>query len=208
MRASVHLPTTVDAAELTIEAPASGVAKVIGITAGSLSTTAMAHDPSDPSFDIARIAVLERHRGTGRIGLGYVSGFGLQRGAIGSTVAHDAHNVMLVGGRGADGPPDMAVAAARLNEIGGGQVVVLNGEVLGEVRLPIGGLMSDLPTAEVAGQLTHLVELAGRNLGVTIAAPFMQLSFLGLSVIPELRLTDKGLVDVVKFELTSLDATT
>ncbi len=205
MRGSVHLPDVVDAADLTIDPPASGTVKVIGVTAGSLSTTAMVVDLGDASVDVARIAVLERHRRTGRIGLGYASGFGLQRGAIGSTVAHDAHNVMLVGTRDTSGPADMAVAAARLREIGGGQVVVLDGQVLGEVRLPIGGLMSDRPSSEVADELTHLVALARRHLGVELAAPFMQLSFLGLSVIPELRLTDKGLVDVTRFELTGVD---
>jgi adenine deaminase len=206
MRASVHLSHAVDADELTIAPPASGMAKVIGITAGSLSTTALVVDVADMSTDLARIGVLERHHNTGRIGLGYVSGFGLRRGAIGSTVAHDAHNVMLVGARDASGPGDMAVAAARLREIGGGQVVVLGGQVLGEVRLPIGGLMSDRRADYVADELTALVGLARRHLDVEIAAPFMQLSFLGLSVIPELRLTDKGLVDVVKFELTGIDA--
>jgi adenine deaminase len=100
----------------------------------------------------------------------------------------------------------MAIAAARLAEIGGGQVVVLDGDVLGEVHLPIGGLMSDRPGAEVATALSHLVDLARRHLGVSVAAPFMQLSFLGLSVIPELRLTDRGLVDVTRFALTSVDA--
>ncbi len=100
----------------------------------------------------------------------------------------------------------MAIAAQRLAEIEGGQVAVLDGEVLAEVRLPIGGLMSDRPAAEVADALGHLVGLARARLGITIAAPFMQLSFLGLSVIPQLRITDKGLVDVDKFELTTVDA--
>ena len=101
---------------------------------------------------------------------------------------------------------DMAVAAARLAEIEGGQVAVVDGEVVGEVRLPIGGLMSDRPAGEVADALATLVDMARSRLGVTIAAPFMQLSFLGLSVIPQLRITDKGLVDVDRFELTTVDA--
>ena len=147
---------------------------------------------------------MERHRGTGRIGLGYVSGFGLERGALASTVAHDAHNVMVVGGRDARGPADMAVAVKRLGELGGGQVVVLDGTVLDEVELPIGGLMSDRPALEVAADLERVVGVAHAALGVTLTAPFMQLSFLGLSVIPQLRLTDRGLVDVDKFELTTV----
>jgi adenine deaminase len=202
----VHLQHRPTAGELTLEAPASGRARVIGVEAGSLSTRSLVLDPRDPALDIARIAVLERHRQTGRVGLGYVSGFGLRRGAIASTVAHDAHNCMVVGAREEDGPRAMAVAAARLAEIEGGQVAVLDGEVVGEVRLPIGGLMSDRPAAEVADALTALVALARSRLGVTIAAPFMQLSFLGLSVIPQLRITDRGLVDVDRFELTTVDA--
>jgi adenine deaminase len=203
---SVHLQHRPSPEELELDPPASGRARVIGIVAGSLSTRALVLDPRDPAGDVARIAVLERHRQTGRVGLGYVSGFGLQRGAIGSTVAHDAHNCMLVGARDASGPRDMAVAAARLAEIEGGQVAVLDGEVVGEVRLPIGGLMSDRPAREVADELTRLVDLARARLGVTIGAPFMQLSFLGLSVIPQLRITDRGLVDVDRFELTTVDA--
>jgi adenine deaminase len=203
---SVHLQHRPDPAELELDAPASGHARVIGIEAGSLSTRSLVLDPGDPSVDLARIAVLERHRETGRVGLGYVSGFGLQCGAIGSTVAHDAHNCMLLGARDGSGPRDMAIAAARLAEIEGGQVAVLDGEVIGEVRLPIGGLMSNRPAGEVADALGHLVDLARTRLGVTIAAPFMQLSFLGLSVIPQLRITDRGLVDVDRFELTTVDA--
>jgi adenine deaminase len=203
---SVHLQHRPSPDELELQPPASGRARVIGVVAGSLSTQALVLDPRDPADDVARIAVLERHRRTGRVGLGYVSGFGLQRGAIGSTVAHDAHNCMLVGARDASGPRDMAVAAAHLAEIEGGQVAVLDGRVVGEVRLPIGGLMSDRPADEVADELTRLVELARARLGVTIGAPFMQLSFLGLSVIPQLRITDRGLVDVDRFELTTVDA--
>jgi adenine deaminase len=100
----------------------------------------------------------------------------------------------------------MAVAIARMAEIGGGQVAVLDGRVLAEVRLPIAGLMSDGVAADVAAELGALTEAAGASLGVTIEAPFMQLSFLGLSVIPELRITDLGLVDVVGFSLTTVGA--
>ncbi|HZD64502.1 MAG TPA: adenine deaminase C-terminal domain-containing protein, partial [Acidimicrobiales bacterium] len=153
-------------------------------------------DPADPEADLARLAVVERHHRTGRIGLGYVSGFGLGRGALASTVGHDAHNCMVVGAAGPTGPPDMAVAVARLAALGGGQVAVADGEVLAEVALPIAGLMSDRPAAEVAEAQGVLVAAARDHLGVGLAAPFMALSFLGLSVIPELRLTDQGLVDV------------
>lgn len=201
MRGSVHLDRPPSPPELTIEPPPSGLARVIGVTAGSLSTTHLSLPIDDPAVDLARIGCVERHRRTGRIGLGYVSGFGLQRGAIASTVAHDAHNCMVIGGRGDDGPSSMAVAVARLAEIGGGQVVVDGERVLAEVRLPIGGLMSDHRAGEVADELDAVVRAAA-TLGTTLPAPFMQLSFLGLSVIPQLRLTDRGLVDVDRFELT------
>lgn len=118
---------------------------------------------------------------------------------MGSTVAHDAHNVMLVGTNDAD----MAMAAARLSEIGGGQVVVRDGRVLAEVALPLGGLMSLEPRERVAAQVEAL-EAAAADCGATLHAPFMALSFLALSVIPELKVTDLGLVDGVKFEVVPL----
>jgi len=199
MRRSVHLDPGPEATRFDV--PVTSRERVIGIEAGSLTTRSLVTDPSDPSSGVARLAVVERHRLTGRIGLGWVHGFGLERGALASTVGHDAHNVMVVGERGPDGPSAMAAAVARLAELGGGQVVVgPDSRVVAEMALPIGGLMSDRPAAEVAEGLGRLVA-ATRSLGVTIAAPFMQLSFLGLSVIPELRLTDRGLVDVNAFEL-------
>jgi len=163
-------------------------------------------DVTDPSLDVARIGVVERHRRTGRVGLGYVTGFGLERGAIASTVAHDAHNCMVVGARDSSGPTEMAAGVARLAEVGGGQVAVLDRRVIAEVRLPIGGLMSNKSATEVAQETMRLTEIVSRALGVTIDAPFMQLSFLGLSVIPELRITDRGLVDVMTFSLTDVSA--
>jgi adenine deaminase len=184
-----------------------GRARVIGIESRSLTTRGLVLDVTDPSVQVARIAVVERHRRTGRIGLGYVQGFGLTHGAIASTVAHDAHNCMVVGALDDSGPAEMAVAVARLAEIGGGQLAVRDGQVLAEVRLPIGGLMSDQSIEEVAGEVRLLAEAASNGLGVTIDSPFMQLSFLGLSVLPELRITDKGLVDVMKFALTDVAAT-
>jgi adenine deaminase len=116
-----------------------------------------------------------------------------------STVAHDAHNCVTVGAVTAGGPADMAAAVARLGELGGGQVAVLDGRILAEVPLPLAGLMSDRPAAEVAAQIRELGAAATEGLGVTVEEPFMQLSFLALSVIPELRLTDGGMVDVGRF---------
>jgi adenine deaminase len=190
-----HVPS---AAELTIEPPSSGKARVIGVKSGTVRTTSMILDVNDQANDIARIAVVERHRATGRIGLGYVSGYGIRRGAIASTVAHDAHNIMVVGARDASGPSDMSIAVARVAEIGGGQVVVVDGQVVAEVALPIAGLISPKPLGEVAAEIDHVVETA-RTLGITLDAPFMSLSFLGLSVIPDLRITDHGLIDVNSF---------
>ena len=201
MRRSVHLDVPPGAAAYDLAAPAGGRARTIGIESGSLTTRSLITDPSDPDARVARLAVVERHRRTGRIGLGWVHGFGLRRGAFASTVGHDAHNCMVVGAADDAGPAAMAAAVARLAEIGGGQVAVdEHGHVLAELQLPIGGLMSDRPAAEVSGRLDVLVSAVG-DLGTTVAAPFMQLSFLGLSVLPDLRLTDRGLVDVAAFQL-------
>ncbi|MHB8245972.1 MAG: adenine deaminase [Acidimicrobiales bacterium] len=201
MRQSVHLASPPGPDAFSIQRPMSGRANVIGIESRTLSTKHLELDLAAAGTDVARIGVVERHRETGRIGLGYVHGFGLRRGAIASTVAHDAHNCMVVGSIGPDGPREMAAAVARLVEIGGGQVAVLDGKVLAEVRLPIGGLMSDRGADHVAAEVDLLAKAATSSLGVEIEAPFMQLSFLGLSVIPELRITDRGLVDVTAFEI-------
>ncbi len=206
MRSSVHLENPPGPEALDRKPPSGGRARVIGIESRSLTTRDLVIDVTDPAEQVARIGVVERHRRTGRIGLGYVRGFGLVKGAIASTVAHDAHNCMVVGALGETGPADMAVAVGRLAEIGGGQVAVRDGRVLAEVKLPIGGLMSDKSAAEVAVEVRHLADAASNGLGVTIDAPFMQLSFLGLSVLPELRITDQGLVDVMTFSLTDVAA--
>ena len=192
-----HVPS---AAELTIDEPTNGKARVIGVTSKTVRTKSLILDVSDEANDIARIAVVERHKATGRIGLAYVSGYGIQRGAIASTVAHDAHNIMVVGARDASGPADMSVAIARVAEMGGGHVVVVDGKVVAEVALPIAGLMSPKPLLEVAAEIDRVVE-AARELGITLDAPFMALSFLGLSVIPDLRITDLGLIDVNEFAI-------
>ncbi|MFZ9853228.1 MAG: adenine deaminase [Ilumatobacteraceae bacterium] len=190
-----HVPT---AQELTIDHPSSGRAVAIGVTEGTVRTHRVEVNVDDSNTDLARIAVIERHKKTGRIGLGYVHGFGLERGAIASSVCHDAHNIMVVGARDASGPADMSAAVQRLTEIGGGQVLVHNGKVLAEVPLPVAGLMSDQSLETVADQLDNM-EHVSHQFGIRIAAPFMLLSFLGLSVIPELRITDLGLIDVDKW---------
>ena len=181
--------------------------RVIGVVPGQLLTRSVVVEPSvrdgsivaDPARDLVKIAVLERHHASGRAGLGFATNIGLQRGAFASTVAHDAHNVVLLGVDDAD----MAACACRMAEIGGGIVVAEGGRVVEELPLPVAGLMSDQPLAQVYERLSSMERrLAG--MGVSIAAPFMTLSFLALSVIPELKITDRGLVDVVRFELVPL----
>jgi adenine deaminase len=154
---------------------------------------------ADPSGDLVKIAVLERHHASGRIGLGFATNVGLKRGAFASTVAHDAHNVVVLG----VDDRDMAACAMRLAEIGGGIVIAEGGRVVEELPLPIAGLMSDRPLTEVYERLRSM-ERRLTAMGVTAASPFMTLSFLALSVIPELKITDRGLVDVKRFELVPL----
>jgi len=154
---------------------------------------------ADPARDLVKIAVVERHHASGRVGLGFATNVGLKRGAFASTVAHDAHNIVVLG----VDDRDMAACAIRLAEIGGGIVIVEGGRVVEELPLPVAGLMSDRPLAEVHERLRSM---EGRlsSMGVTMASPFMTLSFLALSVIPELKITDRGLVDVSRFELVPL----
>jgi len=187
-----------------------GEARVIGVIPGQIVTDSLVATPPtragealpDASQDLAKIAVVERHLGTGRVGLGFVRGFGLQRGAIASTVAHDAHNVVVVGMNDAS----MAAAVRRLANRGGGIVVVDGAEVIAELPLPVAGLLSDAPLEEVVAA-SHALAAAARELGCTLETPFQHLAFLALSVIPSLKITDRGLVDVDRFELVPLATT-
>ncbi len=150
----------------------------------------------DLEQDIIQLACIERHKGTGQISLGFTQGFGLKSGAVASTVAHDSHNLLVMGVN----QEDMAFAANKLAESGGGMIVVENGEVLAHVPMPIAGLMSDQPIETVVEQVRAL-EKAWQQLGCTINAPFMTFSLIALPVIPEVRISNRGLVDVTKFEL-------
>lgn len=204
MRDSVQLARPLGADDFRINLAENDHVRAITVRAGTIVTGEEIVIPfRSASGDMARLSVVERHKKTGRIGLGIVKGFGLRRGALASTVAHDAHNLMIVGGLQDSDLEDMALAANTLAQIGGGQIVCLEGQVLSYVALPIGGLMSDRSAKEMAQSLDGALASA-RDLGVDLEDPFMQLSFLGLSVIPELRLTDRGLVDVRSFSLTSL----
>ena len=156
---------------------------------------------AQPDMDVAKVAVVERHKLTGNIGVGLVKGFGFKAGAVASTVAHDSHNLLIVGMN----DEDMALAGNRLAEVGGGMIAVRDGQVLGLVELPIAGLMSDEPVEVVASKVERL-EHAWRELGCEMIYPFMTMSLLALSVLPELRITDKGLIDTVKFQKVDLFA--
>jgi len=146
---------------------------------------------SDIRKDVLKLEVLERHKGTGRIGRGLVHGFGLQKGALASSVAHDSHNIIAVGVEDVD----LFTAVEEVRRMGGGLVVAEGGRILAKVALEIAGLMSKEPLESLSPQLKALSR-AAKSLGCILPAPFMRLSFLSLPVIPELKLTDKGLVDV------------
>jgi adenine deaminase len=152
-----------------------------------------------PSEDIALLACVERHKGTGNVGLGLVKGFGLSRGAMASSVAHDSHNILAVG----RDPGDMFLAVKTIEGMEGGLVVVVQGTVVAKFPLPIAGLMSPLSIEQVILRQKTLLQAVPLT-GCTIKNPFMVLSFLALPVIPELRITDKGLVDVNRFEIVPL----
>ncbi|RXV61181.1 adenine deaminase [Roseovarius sp. A46] len=177
---------------------------VIGILEGRILTEHLREEIApedgdkrpDAGRDLVRIAVVERHGKNGNIATGFVRGFGLRAGAIASTVCHDHHNIACVG----MDYGDMAVAVNRMAEIEGGFVVVEGGRVLAELPLPVAGLMSLAPFEEVRARLVDL-RAAAKSLGVTLHEPFLQLAFLALPVIPALKITDRGLVDVTRFEL-------
>jgi adenine deaminase len=186
-----------------------GAVRVIGLVPDQVVTESLVERPtlvdgfavSDPGRDLAKIAVVERHLATGRVGVGFVRGSGLKRGALASTVAHDAHNIVVLG----VSDDDMLAAVRRAAEHGGGIVAVENGRVLAECPLPVAGLLSDAPLADVIAQ-SRACSDAAAALGWVGATPFLTMSFLGLSVIPALKITDRGLVDVERFELVPLDA--
>jgi adenine deaminase len=177
-------------------------ARVIEVIPGQILTRARTEDVlstngwvlSDIQRDILKLVVVERHKGTGRIGRGLVHGFGLQRGALASSVAHDSHNVIAVGVEDFD----LFCAVEEIRRMGGGLAVAEGGRIMARVALEIGGLMSKEPLESLSAQLKALSS-AANSLGCLLPEPFMALSFLGLPVIPELKLTDRGLVDVRVF---------
>ncbi|GAF78732.1 unnamed protein product [marine sediment metagenome] len=152
----------------------------------------------DISKDALPIAIVERHKATGNIGKAFVSGFGLKNGAIASTVAHDNHNIIIVG----TNFNDMAIAANVLAKSQGGLIVVKGGKTLELIKLPIFGLLSDSPVAQVGKELERLHE-AVRELGGKLSSPFMTMSFIPCAI-PQLIMSDKGLVDPIKLRLVDL----
>lgn len=203
---SVHLGRQLTAADLRLAAPGEGqfTANVIGIIEKQAPTrhlrlpvqAVQGEVQADVDRDIAKLAVIERHQGNGRVQVGLVQGFGLQpRAAIASTVAHDCHHMIIVG----TDDQDMALAGNELAHLGGGQIVVQDGRVIGQVALPIAGLMSNNRAENVARQAETVLK-GFRQCGCQIADPNMQLSLLALVVIPDLRLSDLGLVDVTQFK--------
>ena len=208
LRQSVRLaPLRPDSFRLPWEQDEDATARVIGVVPGQIVTESLTAVPAladgevvaDPARDIVKLAVLERHLGTGRIGLGLVRGLGLRAGALASSFAHDAHNLVVAGADDAS----MRTAVERVAALGGGIVVAEGEQVRAELPLPVGGLLSDLPHGEVIERSRACVA-AARALGCTLDAPFQSLAFLALSVIPHLKLTDRGLVDVDRFELVPL----
>ena len=154
---------------------------------------------ADASRDILKVAVFERHHNTGMVGYGFVKGFGIKKGAMAQTVAHDAHNLLVVG----TNDKDMTLAANTLIACGGGMVAVADGKVLGLVPLPIAGLMSDKPLEETSQRVKEL-ERAWKEIGCTLPSPFMTMALIPLACLPELRLTNRGLVDCRTFHFTDL----
>jgi adenine deaminase len=184
-----------------------GLVEVIGVEPGQITTRHLREEAAlkdgaivaDPARDLLKLVVVERHHASGRVGLGLVKGMGLRKGALASSVAHDAHNLVIAG----VSDEDILQAVHVLEEMGGGFAFVVDGEVRARVPLPLAGLVSPLPVDELVRQLVEL-DRAAADLGCSLEHPCMTLSFLSLSVIPALKLTDQGLVDVATFTLLPL----
>jgi adenine deaminase len=201
---SIRIPP-LDASSFRVAASGSTArVRAIGMVSGVLATEHLLVEApvvdgevrANAALDLAKAASIERHGGAGTIGLGFVQGLGLERGAVATTVAHDNHNLLVIG----TSDEEMLFACERLREAGGGMIAVAGGEVLGFVELPIAGLVSDRPVSELAAQVRRL-DAAYRRLGSALESPFMFVSLLSLGVIPALRLTNRGLVDGIAFEL-------
>ena len=210
---SMHLGRTITPDTFRVEAPTGAsdgdavTVRAIELLPGSVpdreaSVALTVRDgalESDLDQDVLKTFVFERHHETDTYGVGFTKGFGIKRGAMASTVAHDAHNLLVVG----TNDEDMALAANTLAEAGGGMVVVADGEVLGLVELPIAGLMDALTAEEMSAKVHHL-EDTWAEIGCTMPSPFMTMALIPLACLPELRLTNRGLVDCTTFQFTDL----
>ncbi len=205
---SIKIPRDLKAEDFVIKCDLeSAKVKVMGVGAGRVATEAMTFVmlpqngelKSDTKRDILKVAVIERHSNKGEMSVAFVNGFGFSCGAVAQTVSHDAHNLLVTGTNDAD----MALAANALKNCGGGMCVVKDGEVIALLPLPVAGLMSDKNAEETAALVADIGE-GYRKIGCLLPSPFMTMALIGLAVIPELRLTYKGLVDVVNFEFTAL----
>ncbi len=208
---SMHVGCEITPASFAINAPedAEGTARIraIEIIGGKVGTVESHVDlpivdgklESDLDEDLLKTFVFERHHETGTFGYGFTKGFGIKRGAMASTVAHDAHNLLVVG----TNDEDMALAANTLIECGGGMVVVADGQVLGLVELPIAGLMDSLDAVSMSEKV-HAVEKAWEEIGCTLPSPFMTMALIPLACLPQLRLTNRGLVDCTTFSFVPL----
>jgi adenine deaminase len=193
----------VDLRTLDFTVPAAGRLRVIEVIPGQIVTRQSIEEApvagnsvvSDASRDLLKIAVIERHTGSGRIGIGMVRGFGLQQGALASSVAHDSHNIIVTGVADAD----LRTAVEEVVAMGGGLAAAAGGRIVARLPLPVAGLMSQAPVQVISHAMDQLVR-AAHDLGSRLKDPFMALSFLALPVIPELKITDKGLVDVPQFK--------
>lgn len=201
---SIRIPPLAERSFRIEAAGANATVRAIGMTSGVLATEhRLVEVPVEAGevrasvpLDLAKAASIERHGGPGTIGLGFVEGLSLQKGAVATTVAHDNHNLLVLGMTDAD----MLFACERLQKAGGGMIAVADGQVLAFVELPIAGLVADRPISQMAEQVRALGD-AYRQLGCTLEAPFMFVSLLSLGVIPALRLTNRGLLDGTEFTL-------
>jgi adenine deaminase len=188
--------------------PEKGKIRVIGIHPDTILTDELLYDPkivdglvvSDTDRDIIKIAVVERHKASGNVGIGFIHGLGLKKGAFATSVAHDSHNIIVAG----ENDKDMLLAITQIEAMGGGIAIAKDGKILGSLALPYGGLMTNRPITETSEILINLHDIAKNENGIAVSDPFMTLAFMSLPVIPKLKITDRGLVDVDKFDFVPL----
>ncbi|MHC1635681.1 MAG: adenine deaminase [Candidatus Methanospirareceae archaeon] len=201
VRRSIRLKRRIEPEDFEIKIEKGRKVRIIGIREGELVTDEIIEEIRgiEVERDILKIGVVERHLRSGNIGVGFVKGFGLKKGAVASSIAHDSHNIIVIGAN----EEDMALACNRLKDIGGGIVIAEGGEIKGEVALPIAGLMSDRSLEEVMRGSEEL-DARLKEMGCKLKQPFISMSFLSLPVIPRLKITDRGLVDVERQKIVNL----